>query len=250
MNGRQQPHAIALPTRGSEGASGNRRTLNEAEAKVRLAAAGLPVPPGRRVETAEEAVAAALGLGFPVALKALGLDHKSEHNALRLDLREAGAVRLEAQALQRLGNGMLVERMVEAPVAELIVGIARDPVFGPVMAVGSGGVLVELFRDTATLLLPAGREEIEAALCGLKLFPLLGGYRGRPKADIAAAVEAIAGIAAFAAENADRLEELDVNPLIVSEEGRGAWIADALMVVREGKAARAAETGAAQVVPK
>lgn len=250
VNGRQQPHAIALPTRGSEGASGNRRTLNEAEAKVRLAAAGLPVPPGRRVETAEEAVAAALGLGFPVALKALGLDHKSEHNALRLDLREAGAVRLEAQALQRLGNGMLVERMVEAPVAELIVGIARDPVFGPVMAVGSGGVLVELFRDTATLLLPAGREEIEAALCGLKLFPLLGGYRGRPKADIAAAVEAIAGIAAFAAENADRLEELDVNPLIVSEEGRGAWIADALMVVREGKAARAAETGAAQVVPK
>src|SRR5690606_22930091 len=183
-------------------------------------------------------------------LKALGLDHKSEHNALRLDLREAGAVRLEAQALQRLGNGMLVERMVEAPVAELIVGIARDPVFGPVMAVGSGGGLVELFRDTSTLVLPAGREGLEAALCGLQLCPLLGGYRGGPKADIAAAVEAIAGIAALAAENADRLEELDVNPLIVSEEGRGAWIADALMVVREGKAARAAETGAAQVVPK
>jgi hypothetical protein len=78
--------------------------------------------------------------------------------------------------------------------------------------------------------LPAGRGEIEAALRGLKLFPLLDGHRGRPKADLEAAIAAIAGIAAFAIEHADGIEELDVNPLIVCETGKGAWIADALLV--------------------
>jgi acyl-CoA synthetase (NDP forming) len=106
----------------------------------------------------------------------------------------------------------------------------RDPLFGPVMTVGSGGVLVELLQDTATLLLPASREEIEAALRGLKLFPLLDGYRGRPKADLEAAIDAILGIAAFALDNAEAIEELDINPLIVCRQGKGAWIADALMV--------------------
>lgn len=220
------------------------RTLDEGEAKAWLGAAGLPVPPGRRVESAEEAVAAALDLGFPVALKALGLEHKSEHDALRLNLRKAGAVRMEAKLLERHGGGMLVERMVEAPTAELIVGVAREPVFGPVMTLGSGGTLVELLRDSATLLLPAGRKEVEEALGGLKLFPLLAGYRGREKADIEAAIVAILGIARFAVENAERLEELDVNPLIVSAEGRGAWIADALMVMMEDAARPAAQAPA------
>jgi hypothetical protein len=92
-------------------------------------------------------------------------------------------------------------------------------------------VLVELLKDSATLLLPATAEEIEAALRGLKLFPLLDGYRGRATADVAAAIDAILGIADFAAANAARLEELDINPLIVCADGKGAWIADALMVL-------------------
>jgi len=122
--------------------------------------------------------------------------------------------------------------MVEGAVAELIVGVTRDPLFGPVMTLGSGGVLVELLKDSATLLLPTTREEIEMALRGLKLFPLLDGYRGRPKADLHAAIDAIGGIAAFALDNADAIEELDINPLIVCADDQGAWIADALMVTR------------------
>src|SRR6185436_14690164 len=118
-------------------------------------------------------------------------------------------------------------------IAELIVGVTRDPIFGPVMTIGSGGVLVELLKDSATLLLPATPADIEAALRGLKLFPLLDGYRGRPKADIAAAIDAISGIAAFAARYAGAIEELDINPLIVCAEGHGAWIADALLVQSE-----------------
>jgi len=151
---------------------------------------------------------------------------------VRLGLKSADEVRAAAGALLPLGTGLYVERMVQGGVAELIVGFTRDAVFGPVMTLGSGGVLVELLKDSATLLLPASRAEIEVALRGLKLFPLLDGYRGRARADLAAAIEAIAGIADFVAVHADAVEELDINPLIVCAEGKGAWIADALLVTR------------------
>lgn len=206
---------------------------DEAEAKALLRSAGLAVPQGARAASVEEAVSAAEKLGFPVALKALGVAHKSELGAVRLSLKSAQDVRAAAQALLPLGSGLYVERMVEGGVAELIVGVTRDALFGPVMTVGTGGVLVELLKDSATLLLPASRAEVEAALQSLRLYPLLTGYRGRPKADIAAAVDAILAISGFVLEQADAIEELDVNPLIVCGEGKGAWIADALLVARE-----------------
>ncbi|MBN9076055.1 MAG: acyl-CoA synthetase [Rhizobiales bacterium 65-79] len=218
--------AAPLPPMGGE----DRREPSEAEAKSLLAAYGLPVPPGRKVSTPDEAAGVASELGFPVALKALGVAHKSEHGAVRLDLASAAEVEVAARDLLPLGSGLYVEAMVAGGVAELIVGLTRDPLFGPVMTLGSGGVLVELLQDSVTLLLPAGREEIEAALRGLKLFPLLDGYRGRPKADLEAAIDAILGIASFALENAEAIVELDINPLIVCRQGKGAWIADALLV--------------------
>ena len=216
---------------------------DEAEAKALLAGAGLPVPPGRRASDASEAVAAAAALGFPVALKALGIAHKSEHGAVRLNLRDEAAVRDAANALAGLGSSLYVERMVAGGIAELIVGVTRDPIFGPVMTIGSGGVLVELLKDSATLLLPATRTDIEAALRGLKLFPLLDGYRGRTKGDVHAAIDAISGIAAFATANAGAIDELDINPLIVCGEGQGAWIADALLVAKSSVAFSSHENG-------
>jgi acyl-CoA synthetase (NDP forming) len=87
-----------------------------------------------------------------------------------------------------------------------------------------------LLKDSATLLLPAGRDDIEGALRGLKLFPLLDGFRGRPKADLAAAVDAVLKVSEFALDNAGAIAELDINPLIVCAEGKGAWVADALLV--------------------
>lgn len=169
-------------------------------------------------------------LGFPVALKALGLAHKSEFNAVRLGLHDAQSVSQAADELVTLGNGLYVEHMVRGGAAELIVGVTHDRLFGPVMTIGTGGVLVELLKDSATLLLPSSREEVERALRGLRLFPLLDGYRGRPKADVDAAIEAVMAIADFALANANGLIELDINPLIVCREGEGAWIADALLV--------------------
>lgn len=213
-----------------------RSTPDEAEAKALFAAHGLAVPRGRRVATSGEAVAVAEDLGFPVALKALGLAHKSERGAVRLGLDGPEAVRAAAESLAGLGNGLYVEQMVTDGVAELIVGLTRDPLFGPVVTVGSGGVLVELLKDSATLLLPTEEKDVEAALRGLKLFPLLDGYRGRPKGDLAAAIKSILAVTSFAAAHADQIEELDINPLIVCREGRGAWVADALLVMREGSA--------------
>ena len=109
------------------------------------------------------------------------------------DVTVADAVRAAAAAMAGLGTGLYVERMVQGGVAELIVGITRDPLFGPVMTLGTGGVLVELLKDSATLLLPSSRAEIECALRGLKMFPLLDGFRGRPKADLDAAIASYNG---------------------------------------------------------
>jgi acyl-CoA synthetase (NDP forming) len=223
------PAPVAMAKAGQ----GTTRTLDEAEAKAWLRDSGLPVREGRRVANPVEAVAAANAFGYPVAVKALGIAHKSELGAVRLDLRDTEAVGEAADALATVGTGLFVERMVEGGVAELIVGVTRDPLFGPVLTVGSGGVLVELLEDSRTMLLPATRDEIEAAIRALKLFPLLDGYRGRQKADLDAAIDAIEGIARFAVENAGKLVEMDINPLIVCEIGKGAAVADALIVLQE-----------------
>ncbi|RWP35849.1 MAG: CoA-binding protein [Mesorhizobium sp.] len=229
------PQAQPIDTSASGAPAGAHVTPDEAEAKARLIEAGLPVPSGERAGNAVEAVISSMALGFPVALKALGVTHKSELGAVRLNLRDAESVSTAAHDLDALGTGLYVERMVRDGVAELLVGFTRDPMFGAVMTLGTGGVLVELLRDSVTLMLPATRDDIEAALRGLKLFPLLEGYRGRPKADLAAAIDAISGIAAFVQQNAGEIEELDINPLIVCAQGKGAWIADALLVLGENK---------------
>jgi len=204
--------------------------LDEWEAKSRLARHGLGVPDGRRT-SGEDAAAAARELGFPVALKALGpgLAHKTEVGAVVLGLdSEAAVARAVAQIAAKLAeNGavaeaFLVERMIGGAVAELIVGVKRDPVFGLALVLGSGGVLVELLRDSATLLLPTDRGAVERALAGLKSAPLLAGYRGRPKADMKAVIDAVMAVAEFAEAHRERLVELDVNPLMVLPEGPGA----------------------------
>jgi acyl-CoA synthetase (NDP forming) len=118
-------------------------------------------------------------------------------------------------------------------VAELLVGVTRDPQFGLLMTVAAGGVLVELIGDSASLLLPATEEDVRAGLLSLKTAPLFQGYRRRPVADLNAAVAAALAIARFAEAHADGLEELDVNPLIVRPEGQGAVAVDALIRMRE-----------------
>ena len=231
--GEPRPAAGPLPSfedgRPLAGAGGV--VLTEWEAKRRLGRAGVPTPPGELVGSPDDAVSAAKRLGPPVVVKAVGRDlaHKSELGAVRLGLEAPADVEAAARALLPLGEAVLVERMVADGVAEVIVGVARDPQVGLTLLVGSGGELVELVGDRALLLLPASRADVEAAVAGLKAARLIDGFRGRPAGDRAALLDALLAIQRFALDHADRLLELDVNPLIVRPEGRGVVAVDALM---------------------
>ncbi len=220
------PEKLALPRHRNGHAS---KVLDEAEAKRLLSLSDVPVPAGRRASTPNEASDAAEVIGFPVALKALGIAHKSEAGGVVLGLGSSQAVREAAEILESVGNGLLVERMIQSCAVELIVGVTKDPVAGLLMTLGAGGVLVELLNDSASLLLPATEADIGAALRQLKCAPLLTGYRGKPPGDVDAAVRAIRLIADFAVAHADSIVELDVNPLIVGHVGHGASAADVLL---------------------
>ncbi len=207
--------------------------LDEATAKARLAGYGVAVPRGAVARTVDEAAAVARSLDGPVAVKALGIAHKTEQGAVRLGLSKPGEIRSAARSLLAFGSGVLVERFETGVVAELIVGLHRDAQFGVLLTVGSGGILVELAADSVTLLLPVSESGVRGALSQLRCAPLLEGWRGRAPADVDAAVGAILGIAAFAVANRERIEELDVNPLGIREKGQGAVALDALIRTRE-----------------
>jgi acetyl-CoA synthetase len=217
------------------------RTLDEWESKRRLAAHGLQVPEGRAVPAAE-VPAAARDLGFPVAVKALhpDLPHKTEAGAVALGLTgeaevEAAVARIAAAVADVPGAGdrFLVERMVEGAVAELIIGVKRDPQFGLALVVGAGGVQVELAGDSRTVLLPSDHAAFAEALDSLKAARLLAGFRGRPAGDRDAVIEAMAAVADFAEAERDSLLELDINPLMVLERGAGVMAADALIRIED-----------------
>ena len=211
------------------------RLLTEWEAKRVLAEHGLSVPRGRLAASEPEAVLAAAEIGFPVVLKAVGggLAHKTEVGAVKLDLRSQAAVRRAAAAMRPLGEALMVEEMIGDGVAELIIGVNRDPTFGLYMVVGSGGVLVDLVADRRIVLLPARRSDFIEAVLSLKAAALLKGYRGRPAGDLEAVADAMMVVQDYAQSRSAELLELDVNPLIVRPQGKGAVAADALIRVTE-----------------
>jgi acyl-CoA synthetase (NDP forming) len=204
--------------------------LDEAAAKANLAHHGLPVPDGAIATTPEEAVAIATRIGFPVVLKGRGIAHKTEAGAVRLNLRSGEAVTAAARDMN-YASGWLVERMVEGMVAELILGIVRDPAYGYTLTIGAGGILTELLADSVTCMIPATEADIRTAMAGLKTAALLTGYRGRAHGNIDAVVSACMALQTYVAEMDDRLEELDINPLIVTPHG--AVAADALIRLKE-----------------
>jgi succinyl-CoA synthetase beta subunit len=208
---------------------------DEAAAKTALAAYGVPVPRSAVAAAVPELPGAAREVGYPVVLKALaeGLAHKSEVGGVAVGLRADDDVRRAGEAMAGVADRFLVEQMVDGVVIELIVGVQRDPRLGLGLTLGAGGVLVELVDDTATLLLPATRGDIRAALAGLRIGPVLAGFRGTV-ADLDAVVAAVEAIATFATDHADRLVEIEVNPLLVLAEG--AMAVDALIRLAEPNA--------------
>ena len=211
--------------------SKGKAVLTEREAKAVLSRYGIQSAPERQARNADEAVKAAAELGYPVVLKADGdIEHKTEAGAVKLDLRDEAALRAACAAMTAAKHGFLVQSMIKGGV-ELVVGIKRDAQCGPVLLVGLGGVLVEIMRDTALALAPVGKDEARRMLESLKGYKLLQGYRGAPAADLDAVCEAIARISEFAADHADAIEEIDVNPLLARADG--AIALDALIVLRK-----------------
>lgn len=192
------------------------RLLSEVEAKDVLRAKHVLVPSGVSAPTLAELREKARALTPPLVLKGLGFAHKTEAGAVRLNLAT-----LDGQAEMPGASGYLAERMLTGAVAEVLVGVRRDPIYGATLTVGMGGVMAELLADTATLVLPVTHAQIEAALRSLRLFALLDGYRGRPRADLEALVRMIWIVAGMLEEDA-RLEEIEVNPVLVFEKGVAA----------------------------
>jgi acyl-CoA synthetase (NDP forming) len=207
--------------------------LDEAESKALLDACGVPVPSAKVVRGVEEAVAAAEELGYPVVVKALGVAHKTEAGGVRLNLGNADEVSAALAEMSNLSESHLIEEMVDGVVAELIVGVSVDEQFGPYLLIGGGGILVEMIKDSRSLLLPVDRERVIQAMEALQCAPLFHGFRGRPNADLNAAADAILAIAEYVEKGATPIVELDVNPLMILEDGRGVVAADALIRTRE-----------------
>ncbi|MGE0298335.1 MAG: acetate--CoA ligase family protein [Pseudonocardia sp.] len=224
---------VAGPDGRRSGAAVAATAVNEATGKWLLRRYGVPVPDGVVCASAGAAVAAAADLGGPVALKGLGAAHKTEQRAVRLGLVDAGDVRSAAAELLARFPALLVERLVCGAVAELLVGVEADPAFGPRLSLGTGGVLTELVRDVAHLLLPSNAAEIRQALLGLRCAPLLTGYRGAPPADMDLLVTIVVRVAEMVLDMPE-VVGLEINPLIVTAEG--AWACDALVVTAGGGA--------------
>jgi acetate---CoA ligase (ADP-forming) len=213
---------------------------NEFYAKQALAAAGISVPREEVVTSADEAVRSAQATGYPVVLKIASQDiaHKTEIGGVALNLQDDDAVR---QAYERLMvnaqkhapqarlDGVLVAPMVGGGV-ELIAGVSRDPVFGPVVMVGLGGIYAEILKDVAVQVAPVSEDEALRMIRSLRMFPLLDGARGQAKADVAAAARTVARLSEFACRHASDVAEIDMNPILVKQEGEGVLVLDALMV--------------------
>ena len=207
-----------------------------------LASAGMPTVDMALATSAKDAAKAARRMGFPVALKVASADiaHKSDVGGVMLRLGDAKAVEAGYAALikrvqkarpkARL-DGVLVAPMISGGV-EVILGVNRDPTFGPVVMFGLGGVLVEVLKDVTFRLAPFGEDEAHAMIREVKGFPILKGVRGQPAADIGALAKALARLSVFAAAHGERLDSIDINPMIVLPRGKGAFAVDALIVPR------------------
>ena len=199
--------------------------IPEAEAKFRLSDYGLRVPKSIRAKSPGAARAAAADIGYPVVLKGEGVAHKTEAGAVVLNLGSGGEVSDAANLMPT--ERFLVEEMVTGAVAELLVGVVKDPAHGFVLTLAAGGTLTEILEDSTSLLIPASETAIHAALDRLKVAKLLAGYRGQPAADRAAILRAIQAVQDYVQADPVGLEEIEINPLLCTP--KDAVAADALM---------------------
>ena len=230
-----EPEQLLL--RSSQGCDGTQSMLDEWASKQLMASYRLPIPAGR-LASLNDVASTADAVGYPLVIKGVSdkLAHKTEAGAVALNLQNAEDAQQAAQTMsEKLASqgltdcNFLLEPMFRDSVGELIIGLKRDDQFGLALIVGTGGILVNLMNDSATLLLPTRREAVLEAVQSLKGYKLLQGYRGRPEADMEAVVDSVMAVADFAMEHWDSVLELDINPLMVGPKGKGAVAVDAMV---------------------
>lgn len=199
--------------------------LSETEAKAALAKHGVSVPASARAENLSVLASVLANIPMPLVLKAEGMAHKSDLGGVALGLSSEAEIIDAAHKMQ--SDSFLVEEMITGGVAEMLVGVVRDPAHGFVLTLAAGGVLTELLRDSVSLLLPTRAEDIDAALDTLRIAPMLRGYRGKPAAERGAIVNAVLSVQSYVTAHAAHLEEVEINPLICTPTR--AVAADALI---------------------
>lgn len=220
--------------------SRNRRSLSEMESKQIVEAYGIPTNKAKLAMTENEAVTFAQSIGYPVALKVDSdeIVHKSEAGGVELHLENEDEVRiafrrmtenLEKKAQGKAYNGIAVHEMCQAPF-ELIIGAKRDPIFGPIILVGMGGIYAELLKDVSVRLAPVQHGEAKEMIEELQMGAILKGYRGKPLADLEAVEKIILSLSNLMIEQPE-IVELDLNPVLVGYQGDGAFAVDASMII-------------------
>jgi succinyl-CoA synthetase beta subunit len=206
--------------------------FDELEGLALLSDYGVPVVESARADTLEDAIAAAEGIGFPVAVKTAspGVQHKSDVGGVRLGIDDSPSLEDAYSDLERsLGPQVTVAPMVPHGV-EVALGIVRDPQFGPLVLVGAGGVLVEVLKDRRLSMPPLDEARARSMVDRLEVRPLLDGLRGQPTADVDALSRALVALSWLASDLGDHLEAIDANPVICGPSGCVA--VDALLIPR------------------
>ncbi len=220
--------SAAAPVDSARRARWAARLAGEAPSFELLADYGVPVVDIRKADSADDAVAAADAIGYPVALKTVGAVHKSDVGGVVLGIADADALRVAYTIMaDALGPAATVEPMVAAGV-EISVGVVRDPAFGPLLIVAAGGTMVELLADRVVACPPVTRSGARSMLDGLRIRPLLDGWRGAPSVDIDALVDVIVAFSRMATEIGDIVDAVEANPVIASPKGVVA--VDALLI--------------------
>lgn len=206
------------------------RNLKEAHAKSLVASFGIPVPKGHLLR-GEDIQSGKADVDYPAVLKISSADllHKTEVGGVILGLEDYDCLKAAHQRLRHLGEEFLLETMVTDAVAEIVVGAHRDEQFGLVMVIGSGGIFTELLRDTVHILLPVRESDVRCALEKLRTWPLLNGFRGRPKGDSEALVSTLVNVGRFLENQANRISYLEMNPILIRPEGYGVVAVDVVV---------------------
>src|SRR6202046_2924056 len=234
---RSRKVALASASQSIVPTSSGTTMLNEADSLALLAARGIPVVPHRLCRSRAEAIAAFEAIRGPGVVKGCSADiaHKSELGLVKLGVRtreEAGEIWAQMEGIIRK-QGARFDGVIIAAMAggrrEIMIGAHRDPVFGPVVAVGDGGKYVEIFRDTALLLPPFSREEAKAALHRLKVAPLFAGVRGEPPMDVEALCDAVMRMGDLMLDPTAKVISLDLKPVLLDSAGKGCVVVDAVV---------------------